>query len=100
MMIGLLLVYGTDRLISTLWTKKIREKDVKYLFSNYFGAVSDKKYLQWYIFYPKQHQISIVSDNLYSFAHEQSIELEHYQAVFKQKYGRFYNSGCGEGISG
>ena len=58
MMIGLLLVYGTDRLISTLWTKKIREKDVKYLFSNYFGALSDKKYTIVDIFYPKQHQNS------------------------------------------
>jgi hypothetical protein len=51
-MIGLLLVYGTDRLISTLRMKKIRERDIEYLFINYFDAVSDKKYLSSDIFYP------------------------------------------------
>jgi hypothetical protein len=52
MMIGLLLVYGTDRLISTLRKNKIRERDIIYLFINYFGVVMDKKYPILDIFYP------------------------------------------------
>jgi hypothetical protein len=51
-MIDLLLVYGTGRLISTLRMHKIRERDIKYLYINYFGVVSDKKYLLSDIFYP------------------------------------------------
>ena len=53
MMIGLLLVYGTDRLISTGRTKKKSEIDINYPVIDYFDVVLDKKYSLWDIFYPK-----------------------------------------------
>jgi hypothetical protein len=52
-MIGLLLVYATDRLISTLRTKKKSVLDTNYPVINYFDVVLDKKYLFRDIFYPK-----------------------------------------------
>jgi hypothetical protein len=51
-MIGLLLVYDADRLISTLRTKKTGI-DKNHPFINYFDVDLDKKYLSMDIFYPK-----------------------------------------------
>jgi len=52
-MIGLLLVYGTDRLISTLRTKKKSGIDINYPVISYFDVVLDNKYPSIDIYYPK-----------------------------------------------
>jgi hypothetical protein len=52
-MIDLLLVYGTDRLISTLRTKKKSGLDINYPVISYIDADLDNKYPLIDIYYPK-----------------------------------------------
>ena len=44
--------------------------DINYPVINYFDVVLDKKYLSVDIFYPKQHQISMVNRYFISLSHE------------------------------